>query len=74
MTATYREVLHPPLTGQTAIDACSGELGRVTAVLVNPLEESKLTALRRYHRERLQREFEGSSRDQDWFRRHEGLP
>lgn len=65
-----REVIHPPLSGTPAIEACTGELCKIKGFpvaengLINDVPEFRLN-----HHERLEDEFT-SENDQDWLERH----
>ena len=65
-----REVIHPPLSGTSAIDACTGELSKIEGF---PVEENGLINdipnFRLNQRERLENEFT-TANDQDWIDRH----
>lgn len=67
----YREVIHPPLREQSAIDFCTGELGRIAGQ--EELEYDEVLALREKHRRRLARESR-SNEGQSWLQRHGDLP
>lgn len=65
-----REVLHPPLFGEAAINACTGELGLVED---SPfVDYNNIKQLREKHRERLASECTDTN-DNLWLQRHEAL-
>lgn len=68
-----REVVHRPLTGTSAIDACTGELCKIQGYPTeNYGHHEDVPRLRCNHRDRLESEFT-SDVDQDWIERHNKL-
>lgn len=65
-----REVLHPPLSGDAAVKACTGELGKIADSPV--VDYNSIIRLRRKHRERLGSECTDNN-DDLWLQRHEAL-
>lgn len=66
-----REVVHPPLLGDAAGDACTGRLLRVATP---PLaDDNELPSLRIAHRQRLFADF-GGPETRGWLDRHSHLP
>jgi len=66
-----REVIHPPLLGRLAADACVSELCRVAnAPLV---DHNQLSALREDHRRCIERDHPRPE-DTGWIERHRSLP
>ena len=65
-----REVIHPPLSGTSATDACTGELYKIDGFsveqdgFINDIPKFRLN-----HTDRLENEFT-SANDQDWIDRH----
>jgi hypothetical protein len=61
-----RELIHPPLSGDLAATACTGEFYRVED---QPDVYSSLDAIRLAHLAHLRREFLGTE-SQEWLARH----
>ncbi len=65
--AACREVIHAPLKGDPAREACTGDLGRIAGSPA--IAHNRLTELRKVHCQRLERAHP-QVRDRDWLRRH----
>jgi len=65
-----REVLHPPLFGDVAVNACTGELGKIADSPV--VDYNNIIHLRKKHREHLGLECTDNN-DDLWLQRHEAL-
>lgn len=65
-----REVIHPPLSGSLAVEACTGELHKIQGYpSENDSFYTNITEIRSNHRSSLEAEFDEQN-DQDWFKRH----
>ncbi len=67
----FREVIHPPLRGQTAIDACRYRLVRIASSPVS--DHNQILELRREHRRRLVRDHP-QPEPEGWLDRHPPPP
>ncbi|TAL15491.1 hypothetical protein EPN96_12670 [bacterium] len=63
------EVVHPPLTGQAAVRACTGLLGHMEGA---PCSTGDLHLFRQRHTERLKTNY-NKPQNQEWFNRHMGI-